>query len=159
MLCNLWAKPPPEQGCFVHINYLLATCTSICYSFLFESHLCCTDKTVQDWLFSAGYRRHIWSLNPCANACRIFAIPVNKRFISYITWQALSQSVCSMFFFVFSFFFRLNKTLLSRTFHDFTGQYNGILYCKLFNQEMVGVLIKSLRGVIIYRLSFQSTIT
>ena len=40
-------------------------------------------------------------------------------------------------FFVFCFFFRLNKTLLSRTFHDFTGQYNGILYCKLFNQEMV----------------------
>ena len=37
----------------------------------------------------------------------------------------------------FFFFFRLNKTLLSRTFHDFTGQYNGILYCKLFNQEMV----------------------
>lgn len=40
-------------------------------------------------------------------------------------------------YFVFSFFFRLNKTLLSRTFHDFTGQYNGILYSKLFNQEMV----------------------
>lgn len=63
---------------------------------------------------------------------------------SYDIWQALSQSVCSMFFFVFSFFFRLNKTLLSRTFHDFTGQYNGILYSKLFNQEMVWSVNKEL---------------
>ena len=47
-------------------------------------------------------------------------------------------------FFVFSLFFRLNKTLLSRTFHDFTGQYNGILYCKLFNQEMVVSVNKEL---------------
>ena len=49
-----------------------------------------------------------------------------------------------MFFFVFSFFFRLNKTLLSRTFHDFTGQYKGILYSKLFNQEMVWSVNKEL---------------
>ena len=58
--------------------------------------------------------------------------------------STFAERMFNVFFCFLFFFFRLNKTLLSRTFHDFTGQYNGILYCKLFNQEMVWSVNKEL---------------